>query len=197
MEPVSRVLGSNEWVQYSNNQFILETTSGFKFQIICNLEEYASLGLTVSASSPIMLFGKQNDEESSHFKAANTQFSGDSSLFCLIFQCHIVICHHSTITLEHMQRIRGWQHQEECFLWCFIPHELADKENACAGEWWETFHRSWTNTQLLLCDTCEIYAWIFENRVSKNKDSFHYLAIKGNKIRLKAFINFSTSDNAI
>ena len=31
-----------------------------------------------------------------------------------------------------------------------------------------------------------IYTWIFENRVSKNNDSFDYLAIKNNKIRLKA-----------
>ena len=30
------------------------------------------------------------------------------------------------------------------------------------------------------------YAWIFENRVSKDKDSFYYLAIKNNKIRPKA-----------
>ena len=33
---------------------------------------------------------------------------------------------------------------------------------------------------LLIC------AWIFENRVSKDKDSFYYLAIKNNKIRPKA-----------
>ena len=30
------------------------------------------------------------------------------------------------------------------------------------------------------------YAWIFENRVSKDKDLFDYLAIKNNKIRPKA-----------
>ena len=31
-----------------------------------------------------------------------------------------------------------------------------------------------------------IYTWIFENRVSKDKGSFYYLAIKSNKIRPKA-----------
>ena len=31
-----------------------------------------------------------------------------------------------------------------------------------------------------------IYTWFFENRVSKNKDSFYYLGIKNNKIRPKA-----------
>ena len=31
-----------------------------------------------------------------------------------------------------------------------------------------------------------IYAWIFENRVSKDKDSYNYLAIKKNKMRPKA-----------
>ena len=31
-----------------------------------------------------------------------------------------------------------------------------------------------------------MYTWIFENRVSKDKDSFYYLAIKNNKIRPKA-----------
>ena len=30
-----------------------------------------------------------------------------------------------------------------------------------------------------------IYTWFFENRVSKDKDSFYYLAIKNNKIRPK------------
>ena len=30
------------------------------------------------------------------------------------------------------------------------------------------------------------YAWIFENRVSNNNDSFYYLAIKNNTIRPKA-----------
>ena len=110
-------------------------------------------------------------------------FLGDSSLFCLTFQCHIVICHHSTITLEHMQRIWGWLHLEKCF---FIPHELADKENACTSESRETFHWASTNLQLLLCDTCEIYTWIYENRVSKDWDSFHYLAIKNNENRPKA-----------
>ena len=30
------------------------------------------------------------------------------------------------------------------------------------------------------------YAWIFENRVSKDKDLFYHLAIKNNKIRPKA-----------
>ena len=31
-----------------------------------------------------------------------------------------------------------------------------------------------------------IYTWIFENRVSEDKGSFYYLAIKSNKIRPKA-----------
>ena len=31
-----------------------------------------------------------------------------------------------------------------------------------------------------------IYTWIFENRVSKDKGSFYYLAIKSNKIPPKA-----------
>ena len=31
-----------------------------------------------------------------------------------------------------------------------------------------------------------IYTWFFENMVSKDKDSFYYLAIKNNKIRPKA-----------
>ena len=31
-----------------------------------------------------------------------------------------------------------------------------------------------------------VYTWFFENRVSKDKDSFYYLAIKNNKIRPKA-----------
>ena len=82
-----------------------------------------------------------------------------------------------------MQRIWGWLHLEKCF---FIPHELDYKENACASELWGTFHWSWTNLQLLLCDTCEISTWIFENRVSEDKGSFYYLAIKSNKIRPKA-----------
>ena len=30
------------------------------------------------------------------------------------------------------------------------------------------------------------YTWIFENRVSEDKGSFYYLAIKSNKIRPKA-----------
>ena len=30
-----------------------------------------------------------------------------------------------------------------------------------------------------------MYTWIFENRVSKDIDSFHYLAIKNNRIRPK------------
>ena len=44
-------------------------------------------------------------------------FLGDSSLFCLMFQFHIVICHHSTMPLEHMQRIWGWLHLEKCFFY--------------------------------------------------------------------------------
>ena len=31
-----------------------------------------------------------------------------------------------------------------------------------------------------------IYTWIFENRVSEDKGSFYYLAIKSSKIRPKA-----------
>ena len=31
-----------------------------------------------------------------------------------------------------------------------------------------------------------IYTWIFENRVSKNINSFYYLAIKNHKTHLKA-----------
>ena len=31
--------------------------------------------------------------------------------------------------------------------------------------------------ELLLCDFCAIYTWIFENRVSKIINSFYYLAI--------------------
>ena len=31
-----------------------------------------------------------------------------------------------------------------------------------------------------------MYTWFFENRVSKDKDSFYFLAIKNNKIRPKA-----------
>ena len=33
---------------------------------------------------------------------------------------------------------------------------------------------------------CIRYTWFFENRVSKDKGSFYYLAIKSNKIRPKA-----------
>ena len=82
-----------------------------------------------------------------------------------------------------MQRIWGWLHLEK-FL--FIPHELADKENGRTSESWGTFHWAWKNLPLLLRDTCDIYVWIFENRVSKDKDSFYYLEIKNNKIRPKA-----------
>ena len=49
-------------------------------------------------------------------------FSGDSSLFCLMFQCHIVICHRSTMTLEHMHRIWGWLHLEKCFFYTTWTH---------------------------------------------------------------------------
>ena len=92
-------------------------------------------------------------------------FSSDSSLFCLMFQCHIVICHPSTMTLEHMQRIWGWLRLEKCF---FIPHEFADKENTRTSESWGTFHWSWTNFQLLLCDTCEIIISSIKKRYLSN-----------------------------
>ena len=87
-------------------------------------------------------------------------FSGDSSLFCLMLQCHIVICHHSTMTLEHMQRIWGWLHLEKCF---FIPHELADKENACTSEF---FHVS-----LILNEFTVTPLWYLWNNTYNYKSS--------------------------
>ena len=38
----------------------------------------------------------------------------------------------------------------------------------------------------IVSETVIIYTWIFENRVSEDKGSFYYLAIKSNKIRPKA-----------
>ena len=88
-----------------------------------------------------------------------------------------------------MRRIWGWLYPENCF---FLPNELSDKQHACIRESWETFHWSLTNLELLLCDLCVIYTWIFENQVSKKINSFYYLAIWNNKPsfkdRLKAFI---------
>ena len=56
--------------------------------------------------------------------------------------------------LGHMQRIWGWLHLEKCL---FLPHKLADKENACTSEsCMRDVSLTWTNLQLLLCDFCEI-----------------------------------------
>ena len=54
-----------------------------------------------------------------------------------------------------MRRIWGWLYLEKCFL----ANELADKEHACMGESWETFHWSLTNSDLFLChfSTINIY----------------------------------------
>ena len=67
----------------------------------------------------------------------------------------------------------------------FLPNELPDKQHACMRESWETFHWSLTNLELLLCDLCVIYTWIFENRNSKKINSFYYLAIWNNKTSFK------------
>ena len=40
-----------------------------------------------------------------------------------------------------------------------------------------------TKRQVYKWNFTDIYTWIFENRVSKDKGSFYYLAIKSNKIR--------------
>ena len=54
-----------------------------------------------------MLFAKQNEAESSHLKVANTFQAIVLAFQCLmISKCHIVICHYSTMTLEHMQIVR-------------------------------------------------------------------------------------------
>ena len=85
--------------------------------------------------------------------------------------------------LEHMQRIWECLYLEKCF---FLPNQLADKEHACMRESWETFLWFLTNFKMLLCDFCGIYTRIFENWVSKNINSFYYLAILSNKTHSKA-----------
>ena len=56
-----------------------------------------------------------------------------------------------------------------------IPHFVS---TFCWASWSDyTFYTDYPSSK---------YTWIFENRVSEDKGSFYYLAIKSNKIRPKA-----------
>ena len=68
-----------------------------------------------------MLFAKQNEEESSHFKVENT-------LEAIVVVLPDISVSHSSLSwhynaLDHLQRIWGWFYLEKCF---FLPNELAD-----------------------------------------------------------------------
>ena len=60
----------------------------------------------------------------------------------------------------------------------FVPFFVFYTESVMLGQ--RFIHESIIYTQ------SDTYTWIFENRVSEDKSSFYYLAIKSNKIRPKA-----------
>ena len=71
-----------------------------------------------------------------------------------------------------MQRIWGWSYLEKCFFFT----KWARQQRTCM---YERIMRDisliFNEFRVALCDFCAFYTWIFENRVSKNINSFYNL----------------------